>query len=103
MKLTIYSWKQVLSLVIFLLANQLAAQRTITGLVTEAETGDPLIGVVYVPDLEKCYTSIKGNGVRLNDRPFVRELTETNNNMHLYMDSSCLLYTSDAADEYQRV
>ena len=45
MKVTIYTWKRVFYLVIFLLANQLSAQRTITGTVTDAESGDPLIGV----------------------------------------------------------
>lgn len=51
MKLTNYLWKRVLYLVIFLLANQLSAQRTISGTVTDAEYGDLLIGVnVLVKD-----------------------------------------------------
>lgn len=50
------------------------------------QSGDPLMGVVYVPDLQACYTSIKGEGVRLNDAPFVRK--EESNKLHVYMDRS---------------
>ncbi len=45
MKITSYSWKPVIYLVIFMLSNQLFAQRTITGLVTDIDMEGPLIGV----------------------------------------------------------
>ncbi|ELR71517.1 3(2),5 -bisphosphate nucleotidase [Fulvivirga imtechensis AK7] len=51
-------------------------------------SGDPVIGVVYVPDLELCYTSIKGWGVWLNDEPFARANTIANDTIHVYMDRS---------------
>ncbi|MBL6448614.1 inositol monophosphatase [Fulvivirga sp. 29W222] len=49
--------------------------------------GDPVIGVVYVPDLAACYTSIKGSGVWLNHRPYVREKA-ANDTIHIFMDRS---------------
>lgn len=55
------------------------------GLVTRE--GDPMIGVVYVPDLKACYTSIKGEGVHMNDVPFVR-LREAEDVLHVYIDRS---------------
>ena len=47
MELAVYTWKRVFYLLIFLLANQLSAQTqtTISGIVTDGETGDPLVGV----------------------------------------------------------
>ena len=56
MKVTIYSLKQVFYIVFFLLANQLSAQRIITGTVTEADTREPLIGVNVIVQSE----SIRG-------------------------------------------
>ncbi|NNF33537.1 MAG: SusC/RagA family TonB-linked outer membrane protein [Saprospiraceae bacterium] len=64
MKRTIYPWKQVFYLVLFLLANQISAQRTITGTVTDAEFGDPLIGVNIVIQSEPSrgtITDLDGN------------------------------------------
>lgn len=49
--------------------------------------GDPVIGVVNVPDLAMSYTSIKGTGVWLNDQPFAREVS-ADATFHFYMDSS---------------
>jgi 3'(2'), 5'-bisphosphate nucleotidase len=51
-------------------------------------SGDPVIGVVYVPDLADCYTSIKGEGVRLNDEPFLYNQAISNDSLHVYMDKS---------------
>ena len=51
-------------------------------------TGNPVIGVVYVPDLAACYTSIKEGGVWLNDKPFVREKAVVNDTIHVYSDRS---------------
>ena len=64
MKRTIYPWKQVFYLVIFLLANQISAQRTITGTVTDAEFGEPLIGVNVIIQSEPTrgtITDLDGN------------------------------------------
>ena len=44
--------RQAICLMIFLLANQLAAQKNITGLITDSETGDPLIGVTILVENE---------------------------------------------------
>lgn len=49
--------------------------------------GDPVIGVVYIPDLDACYASIKGEGVRLNDVPFRHEST-LDDHLHVYLDRS---------------
>ncbi|UII31096.1 inositol monophosphatase [Fulvivirga ulvae] len=53
-----------------------------------ANSGDPVIGVVYVPDLAECYTSVKGDGVWLNDKSFVREKGGKNDIIHVYSDRS---------------
>lgn len=52
-----------------------------------ARSGDPVIGVVYIPDLQMCYTSIKGMGVRLNDEPFLRK-PASEEIIQFYMDKS---------------
>ncbi|WP_258104506.1 3'(2'),5'-bisphosphate nucleotidase CysQ [Marinoscillum sp. MHG1-6] len=54
-----------------------------------SRAGDPVIGVVYIPDLERCYTAIKGGGVMVNDDPFIRE-SSPGETLHFYMDSSFL-------------
>ncbi|MTI23903.1 inositol monophosphatase family protein [Fulvivirga kasyanovii] len=51
-----------------------------------ANSGDPVIGVVYVPDLAYCYTSFKGAGVWLNGSPFVREKAAVNDSICIYSD-----------------
>jgi len=51
-------------------------------------TGDPVIAVVYIPDLNQCYSAIKGEGVRLNDQAFVRNDTSDKDVLHVYMDQS---------------
>jgi len=53
-------------------------------LITKA--GDPVVGVVYIPDLDDCYTSIKGAGVCLNDKPFTHE--GESEVLHIYLDRS---------------
>ena len=57
-----------------------------------SQSGDPSIGVVYIPDTGDCYTSIMNRGVELNDAPFVREGTDTDE-FHFYMDKSFLSET----------
>jgi len=57
-----------------------------------SQSGDPVVGVAYIPDLEACYTAIKGSGVYLNDQPFVRKKPE-DPTIHFYMDQSFLAET----------
>jgi fructose-1,6-bisphosphatase/inositol monophosphatase family enzyme len=53
-----------------------------------SKAGDPVIGVVYIPDLAASYTSIKGEGVLLNDSPFERPEAAEDELMHVFMDRS---------------
>lgn len=72
MKKTNYLCKQAFCLFIFLLANQLSAQNTISGTVTDLETGDPLIGVNVIvqddptrgtiTDLDGSYSIVASDG-----------------------------------------
>lgn len=55
-------------------------------LVTRA--GDPVVGVVYVPDVGQCYSSIKGHGVQLNKAPFVQSAVAASEVLHVYVDQS---------------
>lgn len=50
--------------------------------------GDPIIGLVYIPDLEALYSAIIGNGLLLNDQPFNRSKIALDNTLHFYMDIS---------------
>lgn len=52
-----------------------------------SKSGDPLIGVVYLPDLDDVYTSIKGKESRLNNEVFKRKAVK-NNLLQVYMDRS---------------
>ncbi|WP_375577713.1 inositol monophosphatase family protein [Marivirga tractuosa] len=52
-----------------------------------SKSGDPLIGVVYLPNLDDIYTSIKGKGLHLNNEEFKRKSVETDL-LHVYMDIS---------------
>lgn len=52
------------------------------------KTGNPVIGVVYVPDKSECYTSIKGAGVWLNNKPFVYKKPVKQETLDVYMDRS---------------
>lgn len=53
-----------------------------------SKAGDPVIGVVYVPDLAACYSCVKGNGVELNEKPFIRDTRLGDNRLHVYLDRS---------------
>lgn len=53
-----------------------------------SKTGDPVIGVVYVPDQELCYHAIKSGGVFVNELPFQSTEREAGNSLHVYMDKS---------------
>lgn len=54
-----------------------------------SQAGDPVIGVVVVPDLEQCFTAIVGHGVACNDQSVQRPVKE-NTVLHFYMDQSFL-------------
>lgn len=54
-----------------------------------SQAGDPMIGVVYVPDHNDCYSAIHGHGIWLNDEPFTRKYAkEGNDKIQWYMDRS---------------
>ena len=53
-----------------------------------AHEGIPVIGVVYVPDLDQCYSSIKGAGVRLNEKRMELVGAADQTTLHWYMDRS---------------
>jgi len=64
MKKSIDLSKQILCLLIFLLANQLYAQKTVSGTVTDADSGEPLIGATIIVQKEPTrgtITDIDGN------------------------------------------
>ncbi len=51
------------------------------------QLGRPVIGVVYVPDLQDCYTAIKGQGIQLNGKKYSRTLAN-DPILHFYVDRS---------------
>lgn len=53
-----------------------------------SQKGDPVIGVVVVPDQSLCYSSIKGAGVLVNNEPFVRGVNGASDILHVFMDRS---------------
>ncbi|NHE58802.1 3'(2'),5'-bisphosphate nucleotidase CysQ family protein [Cyclobacterium plantarum] len=53
-----------------------------------SQSGDSVIGVVYIPDEDLCYSAIKGEGVVLNDQPFQLGNSSDDHIFHIYMDSS---------------
>lgn len=53
-----------------------------------SSSGDPQIGVVYLPDIKACYTSIKGEGIYLNNQPYRSSKTE--NTLAIFADKSFL-------------
>ncbi len=53
-----------------------------------SRAGDPVIGVVYIPDLAVCYSAIKGGGVLRNGIPFARKEGVSKDIIHVYMDRS---------------
>ncbi len=50
--------------------------------------GDPVVGVVYIPDLEQCYSAIKGEGVKNNGQPLERDEHLAVSKLCIYMDKS---------------
>lgn len=53
-----------------------------------AYSGDPIIGVVFVPDKAECYTSIKGGEVMLNKEPFKLKQPAEKHILNIYFDRS---------------
>lgn len=53
-----------------------------------SQSGDPVIGVVYIPDEDECYSAIKGEGGVLNGQPFKLGNSSDDKVFHIYMDSS---------------
>jgi 3'-phosphoadenosine 5'-phosphosulfate (PAPS) 3'-phosphatase len=52
------------------------------------KTGDSVVAAVYIPDLEVCYSSIKDQGVELNNKPYTRDVTPQGEVIDVYWDSS---------------
>ncbi len=52
-----------------------------------SRAGDPVLGVVYIPDLEECYTCVKGQGVSLNGLELHRSELKSDV-LNLYWDVS---------------
>lgn len=52
-----------------------------------SKSGDPVIGVVYVPDEDLCYSAIKGQGLYLNGESFLPK-PSADISLHVYMDRS---------------
>ena len=53
-----------------------------------SKAADSEIGVVYLPDQQKCYSAVKGAGVQLNGEPYVRKASNSDQQLHWYMDRS---------------
>lgn len=54
-----------------------------------SKQGHSVIGVVYIPDQQLCYSARIGEGVKLNGMQFRRE-TKRDRHLHVYMDNSFL-------------
>ncbi|WP_114751860.1 3'(2'),5'-bisphosphate nucleotidase CysQ family protein [Pleomorphovibrio marinus] len=53
-----------------------------------SKSGDPVIGVVYLPDEKVCYSAIQGEGIALNGQSFRLDRSSDDNIFHIYMDRS---------------
>jgi 3'(2'), 5'-bisphosphate nucleotidase len=53
-----------------------------------SRSGDPVLGVVFLPDEELCYSAIQGEGVALNGRSFGVGNPSDEYIFHVYMDRS---------------
>lgn len=52
-----------------------------------SKEGDPVIGVVYIPDIEECYSAIKGQQVWLNGETVISRTTHSGI-LNVFMDHS---------------
>ncbi|MEM9340681.1 MAG: inositol monophosphatase family protein [Bacteroidota bacterium] len=55
-----------------------------------SKTGNPVVGVAYLPDLKTCYAAYTGSGVYRNDQMLVRHPVKAET-LHFYMDQSFLV------------
>ena len=53
-----------------------------------AKSGDPVIGVVYIPDTKVCFSGVKGHGVTRNGQLIDRDEIEDDGTVHFFMDRS---------------
>ena len=53
-----------------------------------SQAGDPVVGVVYVPDEQLTYSAVAGQGVQRNGQPFVRPAAQEVADLQVYMDGS---------------
>lgn len=63
-----------------------------------SKAGNPVIGVVYVPDEQICYSAITGLGVYRNGQSFKSDNTSTDRKLNWYLDRSF-----QAEDHYEAV
>lgn len=50
--------------------------------------GNPVVAIVYIPDINECYTAVKGLGVHLNEKPFTKGIKQTDQVFDVYWDIS---------------
>ena len=55
-----------------------------------SKSGDPVIGVVYLPDSASCYSSVRGKGVFLNSASFSYDTNKSIASLDVYADRSLL-------------
>ena len=53
-----------------------------------SQAGDPVIGVVYLPDEKTCYTAVRGEGVQQDEQAFQRGELSGEENLQNYLDRS---------------
>lgn len=53
-----------------------------------SRSGDPVVGVVYIPDEDLCYSAVKGEGISLNGESFSLTNPADDDSLHVYMDRS---------------
>ncbi|MDN3690176.1 3'(2'),5'-bisphosphate nucleotidase CysQ family protein [Cyclobacterium jeungdonense] len=53
-----------------------------------SQSGDPVIGVVYIPDEDLCYSAVRGEGLALNGQAFDPGKVDEDKKFHIYMDRS---------------
>ncbi|WP_339926114.1 inositol monophosphatase family protein [uncultured Cyclobacterium sp.] len=53
-----------------------------------SRAGNSVVGAVYIPDEDLCYSAIKGEGVALNGQSFSLSNTADDDSLHVYMDRS---------------
>lgn len=53
-----------------------------------SKLGNPVVAVVYIPDLKECYSAVKDQGVALNNKPYTRDTKSKGDVIDVYWDIS---------------